>query len=111
MTSSVAVKQGATFSLPILVMLPAGTWSATCEVRKADGTLVGALAVTLADLPQPDADGNTHAGLLEATSAQTHEWQLGTWHADIRLSNTSTPPVVIYTETFAVTVHRSLSLA
>jgi hypothetical protein len=67
---------------------------------------VESLTVTLEALVQPDADGNTHACLLEATSAQTATWPLGTWRADVRFADAADPPVVIYTEAFTVQVEK-----
>lgn len=106
MTEPIKVKVGATFSVPMLVLLPAGTWGAACDIRKGDDTLVGSLTATLEPLETPDADGNTHAGLLQAPSTQTAVWALGTWRADVRFSDNSDPPVVIYTEAFSVTVEK-----
>lgn len=111
MTTAVKIKAGATFSLPILAMLPAGTWSAACDIRRGDGTLVGALTATLAPLDTPDADGNTHAGLLEATSEQTDAWEPGTWRSDVAFTDTSAPSVVVYTESFAVLVEKAITHA
>lgn len=107
MTEPISIKQGATFSLPMLVQLPAGTWSATCHIRKSDDTLVGAPAVTLTPLEAPDGDGNTHSGLAEATSVQTLAWPLGTWRADVRFADGSTPAVVIYSDAFPIQVERA----
>lgn len=102
-----SIKRGATFSLPLLVALPAGAWSATCNIRKIDDTLVGSPAVTLVPLGTPDADGNTHSGLVEATSVETASWALGTWCADIRFADTSVPPVVIFSDQFCVAVAKA----
>ena len=105
----IAIKTGATFSVPFLVLLPAGTWSAACDIRKGDDTLVGALTVTLAALDTPDADGTTHSGLLEATSEQTRGWELGTRRADVRFADTSNPAVVLTSDSFVVVVEKGVT--
>lgn len=107
MTDPIKIKAGATVSLPMLVLLPAGTWTGSCQIRKGDDTLVGELAVTLTPLTVPDESGNTHAGLLEATSVQTAAWPVGTWRADVRFADNSIPPEVIFTDPFAVQVDKA----
>ena len=102
MAEPITIKVGATFSMPMLVQLPLGHWTGSCHIRKGDNSLVGELLVSLEELDTPDVDGNTHAGLLEATSVQTATWAVGTWRADVRFSDDSNPPVVIYTDPFTV---------
>lgn len=106
MTQTVNVKAGATFSVAMLVLLPAGTWSASCQVRKGDGTLIEALTVTLAPLSTPGSDGNTHSGLLEATSVQTALWPLGSHRSDVWFTDASTPPVAVPSPTFVIVVDK-----
>jgi len=109
MVDPIKIKAGATFSIAMLVLLPAGTWSAACEIRKGDDSLLATLTVSLAPLVTPDADGNTHAGLLEATSVQTATWGAGSFRADVRFFDTSLPAAVFYTESFAVRVERGVT--
>lgn len=109
MIEPIEIKTGATFSVPFLVLLPAGSWSAASEIRKGDDTLVGELAVTLEPLATPDADGNTHAGVLEASSVQTVAWEHGSWRADVRFSDDSTPPAVLTSDPFFVLVKKGVT--
>lgn len=109
MVDPIKIKTAATFSIAMLVLLPAGTWSAACDIRKGDDTLVGALTVSLEPLVTPDADGNTHAGLLEATSVQTAAWALGTWRADVRFTDASVVPVVLTSDPFVVVVEKGIT--
>jgi hypothetical protein len=106
MTQFVKIKTGATFSVPLLVCLPAGAWSATSDIRQAGDALVESLAVSLIALTEPDADGNTHNGLLLATSIQTALWPLGAWRCDVRFADAQTPPVVLYSDQFIVNVEK-----
>lgn len=109
MIDPIEIKQGTTFSLPMLVMLPAGTWSAACNIRKSDDTLVGSLSVTLTALDVPDADGHTHSGAAVATSVASAAWELGTWRADVRFTDTSAPPTVFNSETFPVVIKKGVT--
>lgn len=104
MTQSITIKTGATLSLAMLVKLPTGTWACDSDVRKSDDTLIAALSASLTALSAPDADGNTHSGVLEATAAQTAAWPIGNWRADVRFTDTSTPAVRQISETFVVVV-------
>lgn len=109
MTQTVNIKAGATFSVPLLVRLPSGNWSATSEMRQSDTSLVGVLSVTLASLAEPDAAGNTHSGLLLATSVQTASWPVGAFRCDVRFADTQDPPVVLFSDPFVVDVTQGMT--
>lgn len=94
--------RGSTFSWGGLVQLPAGTWSATCKVKSADGTTVETLTVTLEALAEPDADGNTHSILIEASSVQTADWAIAKLRCDVRYADNSDPPIVEHSPTFII---------
>lgn len=106
MTQCIKIKTGATFSVPVLVCLPPGVWSATSDIRQAGDALVESLAVSLLALAEPDAAGNTHSGLLLATSTQTTLWPLGAWRCDVRFADAQSPPVVLYSDQFIVSVEK-----
>lgn len=99
-------KAGGDLSLAGTVELPAGTWSATSQVRDAAGELVTSLAASL------QADGDAYTLLLEATSTQTAGWTEGaTLYCDVRFQDNSTPAVVLYSATFAIHVVQAITEA
>ena len=109
-TSDIRIKTGATFSVPFTVVLPAGTWTADCDIRKADYTMVGSPNVILSALTEPDASGNTHVGLIDASGNQTKLWATGTMQSDVRFSDTSNPPIVILSDGFSITIERGVTI-
>lgn len=77
------LKAGNTFSYAGTCKLPAGAWSATCQVRSADGadTLLGVIGVTLGDT----INGVTPIALY-ASASETAAWPLATHRVDIRFT-------------------------
>lgn len=98
-------KRGDTLSLAGTVSLPAGTWTATCKVKRPSGSALETLAVTL------DPGSPVHAILIEASSAQTADWVSGeTALCDVRFSDGSvSPPVVIHSPTFGIRVQQEIA--
>lgn len=106
----ITIKQGATLSLAGLYALPAGNWSAACNVETPEGAIVTALACTLTALASPDGDGNTHGLLMVATSAQTALWEVGApLVSDIKFYNDEVPPQVLKTDTFGYKVQQAVT--
>ena len=109
MTQSITIKAGATFSVAFLALLPAGTWACDSDVRKTDDSLVQALSTTLTALGTPDASGNTHSGILAATSAQTTAWPIGTHQCDVRFTDASATPQILIFDKIMVVVEKAVT--
>ena len=109
MTQSITIKAGATFSVPFLALLPAGTWACDSDVRTSADGLVQALATTLTALDTPDASGNTHSGILEATASQTTAWPIGTHQCDVRFTDASATPQVLIFNKIMVVVEKAVT--
>ncbi len=101
-------KRGATLSLAGTVTLPAGSWSATAQVRNSSGSLVQQLSVTL---QAPVAPATAHAILIEATADQALTWPLGDLRCDVRFADASDPPVVVPSPTFIIKVQQEVTHA
>lgn len=101
-------KRGATLSLAGTVTLPAGSWSATAQVRNASGSLVQQLAVTL---QAPVAPATAHGILIEATADQAATWPLSDLRCDVRFADASATPVVVPSPTFIVRVQQEVTHA
>ena len=95
-------KAGDTFSYAGTCSLPAGAWTATCEIRSAQGdsTLIGTVAVTLG------AIGPATPIALSATAAETLLWQPGQHQLDIRYADAGT---VVHTSTLILPVIRAVT--
>lgn len=100
--SSTDFKRGGTFSRSGLFKLPAGVWTATSQVNKPAGGVVGQLSCDLQELPTPDANGNTHALTISATSAETKTWPITELPTDIKFRDAT--GVVMYTTTYTINV-------
>lgn len=101
------IKRGATLSLAGTVQLPAGTWSASAQVRSTTSlSLVEQLSVTLTP---PVFPATAHAILIEASSAQSADWPIGTLLCDVRFSDASATPVVLPSPTFAIQVQQEVT--
>lgn len=98
--------RGATVGLAFLVELPAGTWAGTCLLKSGSGATVATLTVSLDALPAPDADGFTHAGLIEADSTETATWPTGMWLLDLRFADDAVPPNVVPSDPISVKVRQ-----
>ena len=98
-TTAVTHKRGDTFSYAGTVTLPAGTWSATAQLRKkgkAD-TEDPDVEVTVTLTP-PVAPITTTGVVMYAKAADVDEL-LGHYYFDVEFTDTSTPPVVLSTTT------------
>lgn len=94
-----------TFSLATLVTLPAGVWTTASTLVTTTGQLVdAALTESLSALPTPDADGHTHALLIERAAADTAAWPLGTLLLRTVFTDASVVPVVVPAVTWQVVV-------
>lgn len=96
-------KAGDTFSFAGTCRLPPGTWSATCQVRSAQGgALISTIAVTLGvpvGLETPIA--------LYADAATTAAWPIGNHQLDIRYTDGS--GTVVHTSTLTLPVIRAVT--
>jgi len=100
-------KKGATFSYAGLVKLPAGTWSAACELHNG-AMLVETLTATLTALGALGPEGETHSLLIEAQASNTANWPIAKLKGDIVFSAAS---LVIATNTFHVLVQQGVTNA
>ena len=101
MSTSITFKRGGTFSFGCAVTLPAGTWSAACQLRNQHGDLIQDVTVTLTP---PVAPATDHQLLLEADSTATASWPLEALYGDVKFSDDSVPPMVLPSGTFSVIV-------
>lgn len=95
---SIEHKRGATFSWAGTVRLPAGTWTATSQVKMPDGSAIENLVVTLLQPVSPSLD---HTISLYAWAVQTSLWPLGNAICDIRFTAGTE---VIYCPTFEIQI-------
>ena len=92
--------RGSTLSLTSPVTLPAGTWSATAQVRlRSDSTLVADLDVTLT-APTPPA--TAHTLLLVCDAADQADWTAARHVCDVRFADAD--GVVLHTSRFELDV-------
>jgi hypothetical protein len=101
------LKAGDTFSYAGTCKLPAGNWTATCQVRGSEEPfdLVGTVVVSLGTVVGLD----TPIALF-ASAAQTQAWPVGTHALDIRYAEVGGPDAVIHTSTILVPVQRSITV-
>lgn len=97
-------KIGDTFSYAGTCHLPAGTWTATCQLRSTVGNsaLLGTIQVTLG-VP---VDGATPIALY-ADTANTSTWPTGHHQLDIRYADAG--GTVIHTSTLSLPVIRAVT--
>jgi len=97
-------KAGDTFSYAGTCRLPAGAWSATCQVRttQGDAALVGTIAVTLGAA----VNGETPIA-LSADASATANWPPGNHQLDIRYSDGT--GTVVHTSTLMLPVIRAVT--
>lgn len=107
MIQKITHKRGATFSYSGLVTLPAGTWSASCDLDNAGGIKLTDATVTLSTLGSPGANGETHSILIEVAAATTAAWPIGTLSGDIRFADNA--GVIVYTSTFYISVAKAIT--
>jgi hypothetical protein len=92
-------KRGTTFDFVGMAVLPAGVWSATCQLRTEKGLLGGTLTVTVT----PDADPAKPSSVrLLAEAADTKTWPLGLLYGDILFADGA--GVVLATSDFSINV-------
>lgn len=99
-------KAGDTFSYAGVCRLPAGLWSATCEIRKMGDAndLVGVLAVSLGS----EANGDTPIA-LDASASETAFWAAGLYEVDVRYADAG--GTVVHTSTLLLPVIKSVTQA
>lgn len=97
-------KIGDTFSYAGTCRLPAGTWTATCELRSTGGTaaLIGTIQVTLGVA----VDGATPIALY-AAAADVATWSAGHHQLDIRYADAG--GTVVHTSTLLLPVIRAVT--
>ncbi len=97
-------KAGDTFSYAGTCILPAGAWSATCELRstQGDAALLGTIDVTLGAA----LNGVTPI-TLQAAAAATAAWPVGQHQLDIRYADSG--GTVVHTSTLLLPVIRPVT--
>lgn len=98
------IKQGDTFSYGGTCRLPAGNWTATCELRSTEGadTLLGTIAVTLGTVVAGSAPIT-----LYAPAVDTATWPVGRHQTDIRYVDDA--GAVVHTSTLILPVVRAVT--
>lgn len=99
-------KRGDTFSYASMLTLPAGTWSAACQIRDLRGSLVQDMTVSLVP---PVAPATQHSILIEAPATATALWPLETLQGDVKFSDASAPSVVMHTGSFELNVLKKVT--
>jgi hypothetical protein len=107
--AAISHRRGATFSYSGLVKLPAGVWSAECELRSTAGILIDNLEVTLSVLQNPGPAAETHAITVARAAGLTGAWPVGTSVGDILFADGA--GVVLATGTFTVAIVRGVTNA
>lgn len=107
MSQKITHKRGATFSYSGLVTLPAGTWTASCDLDNPAGTKESDTTVTLAVLGSPGANGETHSILIEVAAGTTAAWPIVTLSGDIRFEDNA--GVIVFTSTFHISVVKEIT--
>lgn len=97
-------KAGATFSFGGTVLLPSGTWSAACQVRRKTGDTVAEITVDLEALEAPTEEAS-HTIVLE-TDADTSSWPVEELVCDVLFYDSSDPPKKVPTDTFLIAMER-----
>lgn len=105
---STTVKTGATFSAAFTVALPAGAWAVESDIRKSNDSKIADLTATIEALATPDSAGNTHAGLLTATSVETALWPVGSHHCDVKFTDGTVAKI---SDSFTVVVEKAVTHA
>jgi hypothetical protein len=107
MSASVTFKRGGTFSFGCTVLLPAGTWSAACQLRDGRGNLIQTVTVTLTPPVNPAIE---HSLLLVVPAADTASWPVGqALYGDVEFTDASATPIVLPSGTFTVNVIEKLT--
>lgn len=97
-------KAGDTFSYAGTCKLPAGYWSATCEIRSVDEVKIADIDVTLGTAVGADTPIALHAG-ADATAA----WPRGVHQLDIRYEDVG--GTVVHTSTILLPVIAAVTRA
>lgn len=97
-------KAGGTFSYAGTCRLPAGTWTATCELRSTQGddVLLGAIEVTLGATVNGSAPIALHASAVDSAT-----WPVGQHQLDIRYVDGG--GTVVHTSTLLLPVIRAVT--
>lgn len=102
MSATITFKRGGTFSYGCNLTLPAGTWSAACQIRDGRGNLVESLSVTLTPFSPVPPSTDNHTLLLVGTSTQTADWPIELLYGDVKFTDASVTPAVVHTGTFTI---------
>lgn len=105
-TSTINFKRGSTFSYGGTFTMPAGTWTATAQLRDAQNVLIDDLDVTFTP---PVSPATTHTLLIEKDAVDTAAWPTSRLRGDISFADTNSPEVVLITSTFVVNVIERLT--
>jgi hypothetical protein len=97
-------KAGDTFSYAGVCKLPAGNWSARCEVRSVDDVKIADIDVTLGTAVGADTPIALHAG-----AEDTVAWPIGVHHLDIRYEDVG--GIVVHTSTIFLPVIAAVTRA
>lgn len=97
-------KAGSTFGYAGTCRLPAGTWTATCQLRSTlgDAALLGSIGVTLG----ASANGVTPIA-LHAPATDTATWPVGQHQLDVRYADAG--GTVLHTSTLLLPVIRAVT--
>lgn len=105
---TLTVKIGSTFRIAGSVLLPAGTWTLTADVKRNDGTLVSSLTTSLTSLQVPTSKA-THTMIVSASSTETKTWPIGNLLCDFRFQDTLGN--VIHSPTFTIATENAITVA
>jgi hypothetical protein len=100
--------KGDTLSLAGTVLLPAGVWTASAALNKANGTLAYALAVDLQPLAEPTAAA-THSIVIELSPANSANLAAERHKTDVRFADAD--GVVLHSPVYIINVTASQTAA
>lgn len=100
------LKLGSTLKIAGSVLLPAGTWMLTADVKRTNGALVSGLTTTLTVLATPTTKA-THSMLVTATPAATATWPVGNLLCDLRFQDALGN--VIHSPTFTIATEQAIT--
>lgn len=100
------LKLGSTLKIAGSVLLPAGTWTLTADVKRSNGVLVAALTTTLTVITTPTPRA-THTMLVTATPAATATWPVGNLLCDLRFQDALGN--VIHSPTFTIATEQAIT--
>ena len=100
------LKLGSTLRIAGSVLLPAGTWMLTADVKRTNGALISALTTTLTVLVTPTPKA-THSMLVTALPAATATWPVGNLLCDLRFQDALGN--VIHSPTFTISTEQAIT--